>query len=366
MGKTYKITMIAIFIIPLIAFSLLLLLTDDRDFSESENRVLQTMPEFSTYGLFKGKYTKTFETYISDQFPFRDSFVAGKTMLDKSMLKKEGNGVYFGDNGYLLQKINTPSESTMDKAVNNILAMKKEGYKISTLFIPSSALVYNNLLPKYVDPEKENDSLDYLKNSLSGKVNNIELRNDLIGERDNYLYYRTDHHLTSRGSYRVYRSYMDSINRPSHNIADYRIEDASNSFYGSLYSKVIDISLSPDTINLYHLRNSESSYRVTRDGKVYNDIYFRERLKEKDKYKVFLNDNYPYMKITGNQKASEELVIIKDSYANSIIPFLLDHYRSIHVVDPRYYNTGMKDVLESINCKKLLYIFSLENINFIK
>lgn len=366
MGKIYKISIISIFIIPLTVFFLMFLLTDDSEFSESENRVLQTKPEFTTYGLFNGRYTKKFETYISDQFPFRNDFVAGKTLLDKMLLKKEGNGVYFGGDGYLLQKLNIPPKANIDRGINIIISMKEKGYEVGTLLIPSSSLVYEDLLPRFTNSNNENNTLDYMASRLGKVVNYVDLRNDLIKNKDEYLYYKTDHHLTTRGSFTVYTSYINSTGKVPNSLGDYNIENASSKFLGSLYSKVIDRSLSPDSIELYHLNNSSTKYTVERDGKVYDDIYFRDRLNEKDKYKVFLNDNYPYMKVSGNPKSQEEIVIIKDSYANSIIPFLLDHYKYIHVVDPRYYNTGLDKFIESLNCKNILYIFGLESINLIK
>ncbi|MEF9951129.1 MAG: DHHW family protein [Clostridium sp.] len=361
MTRIYKISMIAIFIIPLILFSALFFITRSRDFSESENRVLQTMPEFSTYSLFQGRYTKKFETYISDQFPFRDGFVSGKTSLDKLLLKKEGNGVYFGDDEFLFQKINVPSKEVLDRVINSIKTMsKREGYKVSTIIVPSSSVIYEEMLPMYVNSHNEEKALDYIKNSLEGSVNYIDLIGPMMSSKAERLYYKTDHHWTSEGSYLAYRQFALSSGIKPHSPEEYNIKVGTRDFLGSLYSKVLDNRSDKDVIKLYYFKNRIKDYTVEINGKTYDNIYFMNRLNEKDKYKVFLNDNYPYIKVNGNPKATEDLVVIKDSYANSLIPFLAEHYKTIHVIDPRYYNTGMDKLIEKINCKNLIYVMGLE------
>lgn len=367
MGRIYKITMISIFIIPLVFFSGLFFLTKSREFSESENRVLQTMPEFSTYSLFEGIYTKKFETYISDQFPFRDGFVSGKTSLDKILLKKEGNGVYFGGDEFLFQKIDIPSKEVLDRAINSIETMsKKEGYNVSTIIVPSSSVIYEEMLPRYVNSHKEEAALSYIKDSLKEDVNYIDLIGPMMSSKVEKLYYKTDHHWTSEGSYLAYRQYALSSGIKPHSPEEYNVKVATRDFLGSLYSKVLDVRSEKDVIKLYYYKNRIKDYTVDINGKTYDSIYFMDRLKEKDKYKVFLNDNYPYIKVNGNPNETEELVVIKDSYANSLIPFLAEHYKTIHVIDPRYYNTGMDKLIEKINCKNLIYVMGLEGIEALR
>lgn len=48
----------------------------DKTVSETENRALATRPKVTVSAIFGGSFMKDFETYYTDTFPFRDTFLA--------------------------------------------------------------------------------------------------------------------------------------------------------------------------------------------------------------------------------------------------------------------------------------------------
>ena len=100
-GAIISIFMIWFFCLIIFGMSGLHVLTDDKNFSDSENRVLGTFPKLTVSSISDGSFMRDFETYLTDQFPFRDSIISVKTFTDRILGKNEENGVYIGKEGFL-------------------------------------------------------------------------------------------------------------------------------------------------------------------------------------------------------------------------------------------------------------------------
>jgi hypothetical protein len=115
-------------------------------------------------------------------------------------------------------------------------------------------------------------------------------------------------------------------------------------------------------VDLYNYENGAKVTSVeVNDGmevKEYDSIYFREYLKEKDKYLVYLGPNQPLIKIKTDVKNERKLLVIKDSYANTFIPFLTQHYSEITVLDLRYIRTSYNDIVNMDDYNQVLIIYS--------
>ena len=85
-----------------------------------------------------------------------------------------------------------------------------------------------------------------------------------------------------------------------------------------------------------------------------------DNLEIKDKYTTYLDGNHPFIKITSNSSNKEKLLVIKDSYAHSLLPLLADNYSEIYVVDLRYYHQSVSELAKSLNISKVLFINNLE------
>ena len=181
-----------------------------------------------------------------------------------------------------------------------------------------------------------------------GKTENltpIDCLSFLSGHRDEYIYYRTDHHWTSLGAYYAYAAAARQLGYNAYGLNAFNIETASSSFRGTLFSKTLDSTVTPDSIDYYHLASNEPTVKMTvfdgREQTEYDSLYVRDYLAVKDKYSSFTGSNSPLITIETDVDNGKSLLLIKDSYAHSLVPFLSKHYSKITMVDMRYINVGL-------------------------
>ncbi|MDU5263610.1 MAG: hypothetical protein E6176_14435, partial [Clostridium celatum] len=110
------------FVIVIISFTMISLISDNKEFSELENRKLKTSVTFSIKNFFDGNFQKDYESYINDQFPLRDNWISLKSINEYILGKIENNGIIYGSNGELFEKFDSLDE---EKFKNNVEAIKK-------------------------------------------------------------------------------------------------------------------------------------------------------------------------------------------------------------------------------------------------
>ncbi|MCM1989813.1 DHHW family protein [Oceanirhabdus seepicola] len=335
----------------------------DRKFSELENRNLSAFPKFSLKTLFSGKFTEKFDEYIQDQFPFRDFWVGIKSDTERASLKIDNNNVYFGKDDFLLEKFKKPGEN-LDKNIDSINTFKNYigDIPINFLLVPNSVKIYEDKLPKYAINYDQKILMEYVNSMIKNEINFINPMDYLLENKDQYLYFKTDHHWTMLGAYYGYKSFMESKGLEPINLEDFEIKTLTDNFYGTLFSKANNTHIAPDEIiTFYH--NAFEDIEITFNNKTetYDNFYFNENLDKKDKYTVFLNGNNPLLKITTNKKNNKKIMLIKDSYAHCFIPFLSAHYEEIHVVDPRYYKVNLKEYINENSINEVLFLYNVSN-----
>ncbi|MFB5266425.1 DHHW family protein [Paenibacillus enshidis] len=338
------------------------LVVPDRAFSEAENRVLKQMPQFSMTALLSGAFTSDFETYVSDQFALRDLWVGAKTDMDRLLGKKESNGVYLGKDGYLIQKFVPPVEGDLQAKMEAIQAFDDatSGLRKYMMIVPTAAAVLQDKLPKYAETGAEEGYLDKIRRLLSPDIHFVDVFPALYAKRE-HVFYKTDHHWTTQGAYTAYLELCKQMGLNPQKEEDFIVRQATGEFYGSLYSKSGFRHVQPDSIELYRPKD-QGKYTVTfvDEGKASNSLYAPEQLEKKDKYAVFLNGNHGLIRIETAQTNEKKLLVVKDSYANSFIPFLLKHFSEIDVVDLRYYE---QDLAEFVNRQGIQEMLLLYNVN---
>lgn len=339
--------------------------TPDRAFSDSENRVLAQKPEFTFAGLFSGTYTEDYEKYLSDQFSMKDFWMGVKTGLEERIGKQEYNGVYLGGDGYLLQGYQHPDEESLQdkiKAYNSFQKLTPEVNKYFML-VPTATEVYKDHLPPYAPVDSQMELINRVTQALDEKIKVVDVSDTLLSHKNEELFYKTDHHWRTIGAYYAYRKFMKQTGEEPLAERDFMAESAAADFYGSLYSKSGIKNISPDSIHLYHPKQPKESRMEYTDaeGKVqtHHSLYFPENLKKKDKYTVFLNGNHPLVKISTDGVPKKKLLIIKDSYANTLIPFLTNHYSEIFVVDLRFYGDNLTELMQKNQLNEMLFLYNV-------
>lgn len=364
MKKKINIIFIVLFIIIIILVPLTIDFTEDKEFSENENRYLSSKPKMSINKIWTGEYFRNFEKYVDDQFVFRDKLYEIKTQVQILAGNKDINGVYLGKDNYLIEK---KLETEVDKErlkenidkINEFTNTNKDK-KVQIMIAPTASLVLKEKLPQNANEYNQNEILDMIKNNVKNAIF-IDLREQFFKHKEEYIYYKTDHHWTSLGSYYAYQEWC-KYNNINTDIRNYARETVTTEFKGSLYSKVLNKNVEKDKIEIFKPKekiNYEVSYNFNKN--INSSIYDFEKLKTKDKYQVFLGGNYPELKIKTSNKNGKNLLLIKDSYANSFMQFLINDYENIYVVDMRYFKEDLEKYMDENEVKEVLILYNVTN-----
>lgn len=373
----------ACFLIFIFGFTIAGYLSEDKAFSETENRTLQQIPEFSWTSLKSGVYTSKLDTYMSDQIFLKDQLVSIKVRADRMLLKNYQNDIYFGDDNYFIQDYKE-SKALIDtniNAINNFCDKIKGEADISFMLVPNAISVLSDKLPAVTQCDNQLESIEYVKDKLSENINLYCPYDELKSASDNgtQVFFRTDHHWTPEGARVGFDGLMAQMGESVPDI-DYTIETL-NDFYGTLYSKAPYSGAKSDSINLYSNKDNEITVTyangandpslITEGETVGNDIVthsiFDDYYKtQKDKYATFLGGNFALVNIESTVGKDENVLILKDSYANSTIPYFVNTFKHITLIDMRYYHMQALEVSEYVkenNIDKVIFLYNMDFIN---
>lgn len=354
-----------IFSIVWIAIILLNLATPYKAFSENENRYLAKFPAFSFKSFVDGDYMRGIEEYNNDQFIYRDQWISVKTILERALLKQESNSVYFAKDDYLIEKHKDSdiSKQLSDKNIGYLeefmqtYGLKLGDKRVKAMFVPTASEVLSSKLPLFATGFNQKLFVENFKAKIPDE-HIIDVSDVLMEHQDEYIYYRTDHHWTALGAYYAYEQWALSLDLVPLTKDQFEITLASDQFYGTLHSKVNTI-VNPDNIYLYHTKeemNYELTYNLENKS---NSLYDLSRLNGKDKYSVYMGGNNASVEIQTKLDNGKRLLVIKDSFANSFVPFAVNHYEKTIMIDLRYYNTSLESF---INENKITDILVLYNV----
>ena len=350
------------FLLPVIVLVSSIILPDT-GFSEKENRVLASRPALKLDQIISGGYEKQFETYENDQFPLRDMWITLKATTDRLMGKVEENGVYLGKNGYLMEAFNAPSQTQYDATVNAMTSFAQEhsDLKQYALIAPNSVNILKSNLPAFAPADDQNPWIDKLKDSLTSTgVTFIDIRDTFTDHKAEDLYYHTDHHWTTLGAYYAYLQAAAAMGIDTSSDS-YDKAPVSQTFKGTLSAKSGFRSGETDEIDVF-LPNGDNALssvvNYVDEQKKSASFYDTSKLNTRDKYALFFGGNHAQIKISTPTESNNTLLVLKDSYANSFIPFLAQHYRKIIMIDPRYYYGDLEQLLQVENVQEVLYLYN--------
>lgn len=329
---------------PLIAIAVILLglsvgsffLTPDRAFSENENRYLQLTPKLSWDTVMSGDFMEDMEEYTSDQIVFRDLWTATRSLLQRAEGKEDISGTYLGAEGRYFAKVTEDSfnRAGLEKNAGYIREFfAASGKSCRALIVPSPAGVLRDMLPENAPYYDEAGAFERLDTALGGSL--LDVRETLADVEDPY--YHTDHHWTTMGAQAAYRRWAEVT---GHTVREDTLVCATEEFRGTLYSKV----LLPDSVydSVYYAPEITAE-SVVCDGKD-GTLYDGDALTRKDKYELFLGGNYGQCVITTGTENGKHLLLVKDSFANSFVPFLLGDYETVTMIDLRYFRGSMAEL----------------------
>lgn len=337
-------------------------LSHQRTYSPVEKRELQTRPEISMTKVLDGRFQKKYESYLRDQFPGRDHWVSFQTDMELFMGKNEIHNVYIGKNHYLLEHY-TEKEFDPQQISKNLQALEKfvgktkQNADVHVMMVPTKSWVLREKLPAFAPHYKEQKFYDALQQKLEKEDVLISVEPVLDAHKEEEIYYRTDHHWTTLGAWYAYEQYTKAVGGDLQRAqGKKKFRCISKDFYGTTYAK-INYARQADKIEIYE---PADKLRVVYNmgEKKTKTLYDFSFLKTADQYSVFTGGNQAVLEITGGIKNGKTLLLIKDSFANSILPFLAEDYEKLVVVDLRQLNVSGDRLLEMFSPTDILILYN--------
>ncbi|MEG0384991.1 MAG: DHHW family protein [Solibacillus sp.] len=334
-------------------------------FSELENRYLQAAPQLTWDNLISKKFAEETESFITDHFPFRDKWLWVKSTSEQARLQQENNGIYQGKDGYLFEKFLEPDYKKVQRYAESVnqFASNHPTVKMTFMLAPTSIGIYPERLPWLAPSYSQKKVNQFIEETMQNDLNFMNGINILEQHATEPIYYRTDHHWTTFGAYLAYVAYAEQQGWQPFSLKDFSIKTVSNSFLGSYHTRSQFTGLTPDTIQTYTPLNPVHTEMYIADtDQTVTSMYDESYLVKKDQYSYFLGGVHALMKLTTaldpQQIAQEKLLVIKDSYAHNVLPFLTNHVPEIHVIDLRFYNGDIGVYLSENDIKDVLFLFN--------
>ncbi len=342
------------------------LITPDRAYSEMENTTLSQRPaltQLSAKGL--NSYFTAYTKYVKDQVFGRDQWISLQSVVETTLLQKEQNGgILLGKEHMMFPRTFGLLDSETRTLPKNTAAVESlcQRYpgKVNGLLAPAASDIYKENVPANAPLLDEDTYLDRLSAAVQAAGGRfVDVRQVLAAHKSEYIYYRTDHHWTTLGAYYAYQQFCETLGLTPFD-RDAHTAETCEDFYGTHYSKARTWNAEPDTITWYDLQNSLTVWNVTGPGQptegTTTGLYDLDKLKVYDKYAMFLHGNNGLSQVEGDGEG--KILVIKDSYANSFVPYLTANYAAIDVVDFRNYNYGLDQLIAANDYDQILVLYS--------
>ncbi len=381
MKKTVDRVTVALFVLLIFGFAIGFIALSDNSFSEQENRSLQSFPRFRWDKLADGRFSQEMNVYYADQFPLRDFLVGCKGTVEILLGKGENNGVLLGEDGYIANRLynmfcsdgtvrkehDAFDKSHLQSAAQGILEVERSlNLPFCAMLMGRTVDVASSTFDYPIQYSNElRDTLSSVLGESNAYIDTISMYRDLF-ERGEYVYYKTDHHWTTRGAYYGYVAVMESFGMEKEILPMEAFSKvvASEEFYGTTWSAGGMKFVGPDRIEFWTLGN-EDEFAVVADGRELDGFYNESYLDKKDKYSAFLDGTHDVVTVRRRDGAERPtLVVFRDSFGSSLAPFLAQHFDLV-LLNLSSYRTDYTDVTryaEEYEADMVLLIYTLENV----
>ncbi len=362
--RNRNVWMAKMFLGVLLVICLLNLVWPDAEFSETENRMLAQKPSLTLSGIESGRFMEQYESYQSDQMVGRNLWVQLKTRMDLLLGKRESNQIFKGKDSYLLEDIKTPDQKHLDQNLQAICEFE-EAYPdipMYMMLVPNAANVLSNKLPAFAVTRDQDADFQSIQKALEGHLTWVDAGDAMKDHKSEQIYYHTDHHWTTLGAYYGYQALAKTMELDTSKAPELTPYAVSNSFNGTLSSTSGYETGYREPIYVYFPKEEEDSLEVVvnyvEEQKKTATLYDSSKLDGKDQYALFLGGNHGLVSIRTTADSTKRLLLLKDSYANCLIPFLIPYYREILVVDPRYYYGDITSLMEENRISSVLFLYN--------
>ena len=242
-------------------------------------------------------------------------------------------------------------------------ALEGEGVRTATVILPRAVDVMTSKLPALYDTARVDVAWDKTLSTLPDAITVTNMLRELA-DRDEYVWYKTDHHYTTLGAYYTYVALADVLGYTPYPLEYFTEEVVSTEFFGTTYSSSGMKWAESDTVTLFRFDGDENytvSYPDSNEAAM-KGFYARDYFGVKDKYSAFLGGNRARTRVSleiGEDRPT--LMLIKDSFSHSLAPFLALHF-DLELVDMRYYNKNVSNLVYEIDPDMVLVIYGIDTL----
>jgi hypothetical protein len=395
----------------LIIGGLLFFILPKEKISENEKRKLTPLPQFKVSSLQSGALMDSLDLYFSDNFIFRNTLISTANEIKEHFGKKdEETRIYttqskpkaktiLNSNNAKAKEETTTEKSTatndedsdtpyeniksvivyknraiqifggLNSVLKNYAGMvskyKKElgpGINVYCMAVPVGSDFF---LPSSFKHNKEKNSIDYLYSQLDPSVKGVRAYEELEKHQQEYIQFNTDHHWTGRAAYYAYTAFCKSAGFTYLPMNKFNRKVIHN-FVGTLYYYTLSESLkkNKDSVEYFKIPNKTNAFYFSEGmTKARPTTLYAERARGGNSYGVFLGADFPLMRITSDVKNGRKILQIKDSYGNAFAPFLPSLYEEVFVVDYRYFNGSIKELVKKYGITDVVFSHNIFVIN---
>ena len=296
---------------------------------------------------------------------------ASSNVITTSDKPYQSGGVYVvGSAGYEMYNYVGSLAEKYQSTVNAVADSLSGVSQVYAMAIPLSSGI--TLPDELFSDIPGSDQAQAEKDILAGmgqNVKTIPLHDVVMSHRTEYIYFRTDHHWTALGAYYAYVQFCTAKGITPHNLSDYEVSQFPG-FLGSFYNdggKPDAMKNDPDTVNAYHpvsatasMKYGDNENSTLTGGQV---IFDESTASASLKYGTFIMGDNPFTVIENPEVSNgESCIVVKESFGNAFVPFLVDHYQTVYVVDYRYYSGSVTQLARDKGVKDVLFVNNLSAI----
>ena len=386
--------------------------------SELEKRELEKFPRLTASGLWDGSWFEQAGTWYSDTYPLRESLIAGASKietlyglkgeqlmdhsdktgdaipdateetgvapvvtetpvptqeLEDGTIREEpemaGDVYLAGDTAFEIYYFNQGGADSYASMINTVQARLGDGVAVYDLLAPTSfGVCLDQKIQEDMGGSSQKDAFRYIYSRLDSRVKKVEVFEELVKHNAEYLYYRTDHHWTALGAYYAYRVFAGQKGITPHELSEFEKRDYPG-FLGTFYAysnQAAALRDNPDTVETYIPMGTNDAQIQTPEGEelqwfVVSDV---SDYSAGAKYSCFIGGDNPFTRITNPQiQDGSSCVVIKESYGNAFVPWLVDHYQNVYVVDYRYYTGNLTQFIRDNQVEDVIFVNNADAIS---
>lgn len=363
--KLYRRKMAAAVLLGMLGLiSLIELIPGESTYSARESRKLTGRPKFSLEAAADGSFMEQYETYRSDQFVGRNLWLSLRNSIDLLAGRRDSNGIFKGEDQYLLEEIVKPDQEKLKEKLDAMgeFRAKYEKVPMYLMLVPNAANILEDKLPRFAVTEDQDQIFDEIRQETQNQFTWVEVGKTLKDHRTEEIYYRTDSRWTTLGANYACQKLSETMGLDQEKTPRWQEYVVTNIFNGDLSARSGYGGSTEETIRIYAAGKQEEEPQTVveyvEEGKKTSSLYDRSKLIEKDAYGLFLGGDHAMVDIRTTADTTDRLLLVKDSYANCLIPFLVPYYREVIVIDPQYYEGSLDEIMEENKITSVLFLYN--------